>query len=393
MFNLFRWLLKSQRHKTRVVEYLPSNFALQIRSNQPRILLLKLDHIGDFFTAIRSFQAIRSAWPEADITLICSQQNRRLAEQSKYFNLVISFEMFPDQSKSAHLPEHIAASRFANLGLPDYDIAIDLRHDEDTRFLLDCVKARYICGFASERLTRRLDVSLPLMEFKPSSDLSRVNSPSAETRISLLARTVIDAFQHQPHPINSLESKSGIRHLPKRYIVICPTAGVKIKQWPLENFVTVVRIFLRRGFSVVLIGGRSSQEECRHIKKKIKKNRRRVIDMSNELLIEDLPKVLERASLFIGNDSGPGHMAAMLEIPTVVIFSGIANIDVWHPRGSHAIALKGIVPCSPCSLIAVNQCPNEMRCLTMIKPAHVVSTALKVYNARNKGRPKSRSKF
>jgi len=81
------------------------------------------------------------------------------------------------------------------------------------------------------------------------------------------------------------------------------------------------------------------------------------------------------------NDSAPGHIAAALDIPAVVIFSGAVNIDTWYPRGKNVVALKADIECSPCYLAKKADCPNERRCLTGISPEYVVDAALKLYRA------------
>jgi ADP-heptose:LPS heptosyltransferase len=91
---------------------------------------------------------------------------------------------------------------------------------------------------------------------------------------------------------------------------------------------------------------------------------------------------LRHARLFIGNDSGPGHLAAALDVPAVIVFSGAVNIETWQPRGRNAIALRADIECSPCYLAKKADCRNERRCLTAISPEYVVDTALEL--SRNK---------
>jgi ADP-heptose:LPS heptosyltransferase len=106
-----------------------------------------------------------------------------------------------------------------------------------------------------------------------------------------------------------------------------------------------------------------------------------VFDLSGNIPLEKLPSVLAGAKLFVGNDSGPGHMAAALDIPTIVIFSGTPNIDIWHPRGKKAIAIKANVACSPCHHARIAACSHKRRCLTGIKPAYVIEKAMELYRA------------
>lgn len=357
-------------------EYKPPQLALPLRRD-PRILILKLDRIGDVLLGMRAFQEIRNAWPGARISLVCSPTNAPLAKGLGIFDRVIEYRFFADSSHIDRPDDAILAARFSALGLPKFDIAIDLRYDPDTRFFLDLVDAKYICGFFANRLKRPLDIALPRLEFPPRQNPRQLRSPDAEARLLLLARTVVDAFRQASHPIHRLKSNGSARLLPKRpFAILSPATSAAIKQWPNAHLAEVGRALVRKGLSVVLVGDKTMQLECAEIAAMIAS--KKVHDLSGILPIEELPGVLKRARLFIGNDSAPGHMAALLNVPTVVVFSGAYNIDIWHPRGPHAVAIKADISCSPCYIAKPEDCSNKRRCLTAISPDSVVAAALKL---------------
>jgi len=47
--------------------------------------------------------------------------------------------------------------------------------------------------------------------------------------------------------------------------------------------------------------------------------------------LHELACILKRASFFIGNDSGPAHLAAAQSVPILLISSATNKIDFWHP--------------------------------------------------------------
>lgn len=348
----------------------------------PRILILKLDHIGDMLLGMRAFHEIRNAWPDAGITLVCSPTNAPLAAKLGLADEIVSCRFFEDRSHMPRQPNDVLAERFRDLQLPAFDIAIDLRFGEETRFLLDHVEARFACGFFTKRVTRKLDISVQMNDIPLQKISSDPKSIHDEARQLLLARTVIDAFQPARHPIQSIPSDD--THIPFKdapYAVIAPAAGAEIKQWPNESFAAAGRRLIESGLSVVLVGDRTSQADCDEIAKGIASER--VRDLSGRLPLEQLPDILRHAGLFIGNDSAPGHLAAALDIPAIVVFSGAVNIDAWHPRGRNAVVLKADIACSPCYLTRKAECRNERRCLTAISPEYVADTALELW--RNAG--------
>jgi ADP-heptose:LPS heptosyltransferase len=89
-----------------------------------------------------------------------------------------------------------------------------------------------------------------------------------------------------------------------------------------------------------------------------------------ELEIGPLAGVLARCSLFLGNDSGPAHLAAAVGIPSVTLMSGIHSRGVWDPFAANATVLRHSVPCAPCH--SEKACPlHTAACIRDITPQRV----------------------
>jgi len=73
-----------------------------------------------------------------------------------------------------------------------------------------------------------------------------------------------------------------------------------------------------------------------------------LMDMRGKTALEELPILFDLCDLFVGNDSGPAHIAAAQGIETVVLFSGTNEAAVWKPWTSRLHLLQHAVPCSPC---------------------------------------------
>jgi ADP-heptose:LPS heptosyltransferase len=82
--------------------------------------------------------------------------------------------------------------------------------------------------------------------------------------------------------------------------------------------------------------------------------------------LAQLVDVLAACDLYVGNDSGPKHMAASLGVPTVGIHSGTVDAVEWGPLGPAAIAVRRATTCSPCYLANLSDCHRGLACLTGI---------------------------
>jgi ADP-heptose:LPS heptosyltransferase len=128
------------------------------------------------------------------------------------------------------------------------------------------------------------------------------------------------------------------------YIVLHPFAGWEFRAWPAERWRQMLEILIR-----------ATPNECVLISSKGERTRLETIAKENHrvryavgLPMEHLAVLLKRSAGYIGNDSGPLHVAAALGVPTVGLF-GPAAPKFTGPPGDHSAYLFRQLECSPCS--------------------------------------------
>jgi ADP-heptose:LPS heptosyltransferase len=127
-----------------------------------RILVLKLDHHGDFLIGLPALRELRASYPHAYIRLICGRWNVASARAADVADDVRSFDYFPDRAVDWDgTPATTDWPLFAAATEGHFDIAIDLRVDDDTRALLGRVDAEVRCGIGSQARFPMLDIVLP----------------------------------------------------------------------------------------------------------------------------------------------------------------------------------------------------------------------------------------
>lgn len=142
----------------------PSRTRIEARSFPVRhkILLLKLDHMGDFIMDIPVLERARTLFADAEITLVVGPWNAQVARDLGVADHVIPFAAFPRNSSEEEVDVHGKAALFQATVTDEYDLAIDLRTDVDTRILLRRAKARLRAGIGTAAQFPFLDIFLPL---------------------------------------------------------------------------------------------------------------------------------------------------------------------------------------------------------------------------------------
>lgn len=349
---------------------------LVLRSSVRRILVVKLDHIGDCITALPALRRLKGHFPGARISVLAGVATHAIWKSEAAVDDVIGFNFFharsglgkltvTDDDRRA-LADLLQAQRF--------DLAVDLRKQPDAREILRLSGARVLAGFDSQGRFPWLDVALEWDEDVP------LRTKHAHVADDLVA--LVDAVSRQcesergaslaaPPGGLSLSAAEQRRLFAKPVVCVHPASGSPMRQWPLEKFAALIGLLLDlQAYHVALIGG---PDETAHIDelRGLLPQHPQLFNLAARLTLAELPRMLARAVLFVGNNSGPQHWAAGLGIPTIGIHSGVVDAREWGPVGPKAVALRRVMTCSPCFLEYPTDCPRGIACLTGLAVADV----------------------
>ncbi len=345
------------------------------RERVRRILAVKLDHIGDFVSAFPAFRRLKERFPNADLTVLAAQASVALAPLEPAIDHVIQFDFFHIRSEKGRraigkkdflrLHEQLAPLRF--------DLAVDLRRQPDTREVLRHTGARWLAGFDVENRTEWLDIAVEW-----EGDVARTHK---RTHISEALVQFVDAVavacetdrQIIRDAPRAAEGRAMLAALPAMpaigagpLVCIHAGAGSENKEWPLANFAGLIDLLaVRDDATIVAIGGPEEEATIARLLA-LTRERDRVVSVVNRFGLRQLPAVLAACDLYVGNDSGPKHIAASLGVPTVGIHSGSVDTVEWGPLGPSAVAIRRAMTCSPCYLAKVSDCHRGLACLTGI---------------------------
>ncbi len=174
--------------------------------------------------------------------------------------------------------------------------------------------------------------------------------------------------------VRSLLSGTGL--LPEsEFVVIHPFAGWRYRQWPEERFADLAsHLVEREGKAVVFLWEGQRDENLFSLRQRFAKNS--CVTFAPGLQLMESAVMISSASLFIGNDSGPLHLAAALKVPVIGLF-GPADPMLTAPRtAAPSVWLYKKADCSPCDQ---RRCvmPNGP-CMATISIKEVVAAASEV---------------
>ncbi len=151
----------------------------------------------------------------------------------------------------------------------------------------------------------------------------------------------------------------------KRLLVVAPGSGAREKNWPSSYFKEIARWWRQKdhGQVLVLLG---PAEEDQGLEALFAEDALVV----KGLTLGQVVPLLARCEVYLGNDSGITHLAAVLGTRTVALF-GPTDPLLWHPRGERVTLVRPRIDCSPSDLSARNGGEHQS-CLTDLSAKDVM---------------------
>jgi ADP-heptose:LPS heptosyltransferase len=349
-----------------------------------RILAVKLDHIGDFMTCVPALHELKRVFPQARLTLLAPPATAalapRLPELVDVIDDIIDFTFFHPRSvegKRAMGDDELVALG-ARLVEENFDLAIDLRTHPETRQVLRHTGATMLVGYDHDGRFPWLDVAL---EWEGDRRLERKRAHISERLLALVAAAGAACRDLPPVVVGAPEDAAAVpalARLGEAFLskpLVCVHAGVgnPVRQWPAASYAALIDLLVaEEGMHAVLVGGGEEQAIAQDVLARVTA-KDAVVSLVGSVKLADLAPVMRACSIFVGNNSGPKHIAAASGVPTVGVHSAVVDAEEWAPLGGAAMALQRRVICGPCYLEFASDCPRGMACLTGIRPRDVLA--------------------
>jgi ADP-heptose:LPS heptosyltransferase len=377
-----KWMLKLQEPTILV----PAPHPLMEHGQVRRILLVMLDHLGDVLLTFPAVDKLRALFPEARISALVGSWSEPLARSNPSIDEVLTYDFFVASSSEPEqeLEEEEEQRLEKWLSALQFDLAVDFRREPETRDFLHWSRARYTVGFANGKAFEWLTLAVPyepnIQRHQPRRHVTQ-DLLHLVDMIELAGRSdIVPQMKTTPEAQAEIESllKPMLAGEDRLLVAIHPGSGRAIKCWPGEYFASLADRLIEQLNAMVLFLGAPGEVGLVQAICEQMNPRERASSLAGRLTITQLVAALQKFDLFIGNDSGPTHMAAALGLPTLCVCSGTIHPSQWAPVGPAALAIQRQMLCSPCYLRDQEECPFGVACLQELPVEAVWEATLRV---------------
>ena len=149
----------------------------------------------------------------------------------------------------------------------------------------------------------------------------------------------------------------------KPYAVLHPGAKYFTKRWAIDKFIELARELREQyGIEPIFNLGRGESEIASEVRRQCARN----FVLLDSLDLRQLIGLIAGCRIFIGNDSGPTHIATALACPVVAIFGSSSSVH-WRPWQTKHRVVQNHFPCNPC---------RGDRCYAFTEPRCILSVTL-----------------
>ena len=323
-----------------------------------RILVFQTAFLGDLILVSPLLKSLKKTFPGAEISLVVRKGFEEVFRGAPFVSGIIPFD------KKGVL-------RFSRLlASGDFELAVSPHRSHRTSLILwlSGIKRRigfdkagfsflytdrvkYRMGKGIHEIDRNLDLLKPLEE-----DYSVV-------------------YEKEPElPLSKVEVEGTLQKfsLEKAYVVLAPGSVWRTKAWLPEYYAEVANHFIKKGFTVVLVGSPSDSPYCRRVEELSKG----VVNLCGRTSLREFFSVVRGALLVISNDSSPVHVAISVGTPVLEVYGAtVPEFGFFPYRNGTYVELEGL-SCRPCGIHGGKKCPQgHFKCMVDLKPEFVIEKA------------------
>ncbi|MBD0324858.1 MAG: lipopolysaccharide heptosyltransferase II [Pyrinomonadaceae bacterium] len=333
-----------------------------------RIVVRGTNWVGDAVMTVPALRALRQLLPQAHITLATRPWAEGLFADADFIDDLLLYERGRRDVRAVVRQTREWRNR-------RFDLAVLFQNAFEAALIAAAARVPLRLGYATDGRRALLTHPLPLPAWRSERhEVFYYLNIVGELERLLYGTSNIEQ-QTPSYALHvSAERREQARFLLKEHgatetrplVALCPgSTNSRAKRWPAERFAALADMLItEEGMDVALVGSPAELEVSLEVSAAMKV---RPIMLTGKTNLAQAVAVLSLSNALVTNDTGPAHIAAALERPTIVIF-GPTDPRTTRPFSQTAEIIRRPPECAPCML---RDCPIDHRCMTAITPAEV----------------------
>jgi heptosyltransferase-2 len=317
-------------------------------SKLKRIVIIRLSSLGDILLTTPFIRSLKNQLPEIKIDFMVRKEYFDVLKLNPYLNKIFTYSRIDNDNNK--ILEEIKNSK--------YDLVIDFQNNMRSKKIVAKINSQSV-RFAKNSWNKFLLVNFKINKLK--------DNPPIPFRYA----QTLPGFQLDGKGLDLFtDNKPSAEFKQKENLIgFCPGARHFTKRWPKEFFIELGKKLLKKGYTIILFGGKSDKELCADIQKEIPDS----INLCNDNNILKTASDMKLCKAVVCNDSGLMHTASSVRTKVIAIFGSTVKEFGFTPYKCQNLILENnSLTCRPCSHIGKDHCPKKhFKCMQLIKPDFV----------------------
>ncbi len=327
--------------------------------NYKKILVINLGGIGDILLSTPVLKALKSAFEKARVDILTVPRVYELTKDMPFIDHAYIFHL-----NLGGIFRNLTT--LLRLRKQRYDLAINMRtlvserSAKKIKLMLDIISPQIKAGRDTEGRGYFFDIKINESDASQRYEMEYDIELAELLGVKVIDRKInFDIAEESKGNVSKMLEKSEVKE--HDILIGIHPGGKPSHRWPLENFRQVIRqLGKEENHKFVITGDKKELSLAKSLANAFESD---VINLCGKLNINELGALIERCNVFIANDTGIIHIAAVLNVPLVAIF-GPGFLGRYDPRqiSDKAVVLCEKADCAPCNRI---KC-KDLKCLEAI---------------------------
>lgn len=256
--------------------------------------------------------------------------------------------------------------------LQKYSLAINLNYDYGTSYLMHFFKSSKKKGFIADKKAKKLSGTISCRGaanyFYNSIKYRGLNKINIVDIFSLIG-TDYPAVLQKKYKFLKIKRNERNKNSGKIRICISTGASSEKRRWPASSYAKLIELInLSFDCEITLVGTKADSLAAREIKSLLKFD---IIDITGKTAISELVYFMKDFDLIISSDTGTLHIAQILGVDSISIFTGNANFYETGPHIKKSAVIYSKAGCYPC--LEHEPCKFDYSCMKDIRPNDILN--------------------